>query len=83
MEYGKLKELKKYTSTDEQREQINDTWRGNRILLGEQGITIASILSVIGMTIGFLVELFTPSPAPTLSPTPTPIPSLNPSLIKK
>ena len=116
MEYGKLKELKKdLTSTDEQREEINDriiklkdrlqahndkitilkdkfssqvTQIKERlvekiiILFREQGINIATLLTAIGMTLGFLVELFTPSPTPTPSSTLTPTPNPNLSWIK-
>ena len=120
MEYDKLKYLKKeLTSTDDQKDEINnritklrDVLEANndeikilkdrfsnqvtqiketikklegrtlgekiRILFREQGITIATILTAMGMTIGFLVELITPKP--TLTPTPKPSPS--PSWIK-
>ena len=59
-----------------------------RILFREQGITIATILTAMGMTIGFLVELITPkptltpTPTPKPSPTPTPTPTPSPSWIK-
>ena len=48
-----------------------------RILFREQGITITTLLTAIGMTIGFLVELLTSAsvsitPSPSPSPTPTP-----------
>ena len=52
-----------------------------RILFREQGITIATILTTIGMTIGFLIELLIPKSV--LSPKPTPItPKPTPSWIK-
>ena len=49
-----------------------------RILFREQGITITTLLTAIGMTIGFLVELLTPA-----SVSITPSPSPDKSWIKK
>ena len=51
-----------------------------RILFREQGITITTLLTAIGMTIGFLVELLTPA---SVSITPSPSPSPDKSWIKK
>ena len=55
-----------------------------RILFREQGITLATILTAIGMTIGFLVELISPvpTPTPTPKPSPTPTPTPTPNWIK-
>ena len=55
-----------------------------RILFREQGITIATLLTAVGMTIGFLVELLIPKSVPSIKPTPpkpTP-PKPTPSWIK-
>ena len=53
-----------------------------RILFREQGITIATILTAIGMTIGFLIELLIPKSV-TSVPSPSPIPPKpTPSWIK-
>ena len=51
-----------------------------KILFREQGITITTLLTAIGMTIGFLVELLTPA---SVSITPSPSPSPDKSWIKK
>ena len=51
-----------------------------RILFREHGITITTLLTAIGMTIGFLVELLTPA---SVSITPSPSPSPDKSWIKK
>ena len=52
-----------------------------RILFREQGITIATILTAICMTIGFLIELLIPKSV-TSVPSPSPSPKPTPSWIK-
>ena len=46
-----------------------------RILFREQGITIATLLTAFGMTIGFIVELLIPKSVPSITPSPTPKPT--------
>ena len=53
-----------------------------KILFREQGITITTLLTAIGMTIGFLVELLTPASV-SITPSPSPSPSPDKSWIKK
>ena len=54
-----------------------------RILFREQGITIATLLTAFGMTIGFIVELLIPKSVPSIKPTPKPTPTpTEPSWIK-
>ena len=43
-----------------------------KILFREQGITIASVLTAVGMVIGFIVKSVIPGGGGTISPTPTP-----------
>ena len=54
-----------------------------RILFREQGITIATLLTAFGMTIGFLIELLIPKSVPSITPPkPTPPKPSEPSWIK-